>query len=582
MSSGIIKMRRKILLVRTKDPKLLKDIVAIKKIQMDVQMPVLNTKVMDCMKCWDIKKRTNKKMRWNILKTAEVRYCKLAEIKLGSLRKDNLKKPGPLKTDLKEILKAVNEEESDGEPNWDDDVTIGDKDENTGMTISPEKEKEVFKKPNRGIPTLSAQDTYIGVIPFDAVPEIADAVPQAKTVWYRKGLKSVPKDGNAEGTESDVGFFKLLPWVNIARYTMCSNEDCKKYVNLRGQEIMSNTSVNVEFGDPLVARYSVEEVLDSLNNITTSSLHCKVCNKRQNQKFKIIGPSTFVFYPILINLAGSLKESKLQLTQDIQGVRYKVIAYTVIKGDLKQVGDDKVPKRTEEDPPGYYSVSDNSNWGGHPRECQHIRNEPNTYSMAGLQHNGNCNNIPPGLVILQHGYSQQSFPRFHGSKRLREVVFHFTCDNSSSRFWKGFSKPNEVKFLETVARTFYDQQGVTKKNMLETFNRDVQLNNQENAYVFALPMLRLNLTDTIRSAAQIKKPRDLFQTIGNIGNGAKTRVNGGTYFHHYCPQDNCKLEHSKKQDVLNCMKCSGDEEVDRGLMKWMEGALKWMSGQLGL
>ncbi|CAL8071315.1 unnamed protein product [Orchesella dallaii] len=171
----------------------------------------------------------------------------------------------------------------------------------------------------------------------------------------------------------------------------------------------------------------------------------------------------------------------------------------IVFGCNSRKRDDELKAVTVDDPAGEYSLV-----GGFQRGCEFNREESQRYKLTPINHRSNCVSLPPGLPSIQHGFAREYFSSIKGKQRLRETSFYFNCDeNANVRYWKGYRLPNEIKYLTEVPRTLYDRRIVTKKRMLDALSRDAKLSDETNGYLFILPLLRLNLTDSITSAAYL-------------------------------------------------------------------------------
>ncbi|ODM88389.1 hypothetical protein Ocin01_18293 [Orchesella cincta] len=171
---------------------------------------------------------------------------------------------------------------------------------------------------------------------------------------------------------------------------------------------------------------------------------------------------------------------------------------TAVIGCSHTVPDDEVPRWTEEDPHGYYTF-----YGEMTRKCVNTRHETFPNSIITTPQESSCVNLRPGLSIMQHGYAREAFPPVQDERRLRDIVFFFSCDANETKTIDGYQRPSEVKHLTPTPRTLGFKRLVSKPEMLKTFAEDVELTEKGNAYVVFLPILRLNLSQTITSAGYL-------------------------------------------------------------------------------
>ncbi|CAL8077029.1 unnamed protein product [Orchesella dallaii] len=323
-------------------------------------------------------------------------FIKLAEAKLGVKKPDDkqTQKSCEYNDDDDEYEENTNDEndrglvvdEEDEEPDWDaEELKI----ENSGpsdddVNISPERETEVFRKPKVRVQTVSANAAFVGIIPLvkwgckyateEKCINIYSTCAMDSAIQMLLGLYIhhppcfilfLKQNCKTDLTASEVqelmsngmeyGFGKLLGWQTVSRFMMCLNLECENYVDIQGNEYLSSLLVEVEVGDVfLVADYYPEKIIRKFNDITTRAIHCKSCNMRFRQKFRIITTPGFMFFPLLLNLATCLKENLLPKTYIIRGESFKVFGHIVIRGSLFQ-------KNNTTPLPHFYTVVVNKN-----------------------------------------------------------------------------------------------------------------------------------------------------------------------------------------------------------------------------
>ncbi|CAL8071317.1 unnamed protein product [Orchesella dallaii] len=172
---------------------------------------------------------------------------------------------------------------------------------------------------------------------------VGNKLNEAKTIWIRDVLKidvpSKSKRGSIDLLESEYenGYGRLEKWMEIARYSMCTNSKCQRYVDLDAPAWHKSTLVTVEIvniGNNL-AHYP-DDVLEQLNGTTILlTSHCEICKMRLRKRHRQLESPCFFFYSLLSEKGKNFPETNLKLTQDIMGKTYKVFAYTTITKPLQ-------------------------------------------------------------------------------------------------------------------------------------------------------------------------------------------------------------------------------------------------------
>ncbi|CAL8088215.1 unnamed protein product [Orchesella dallaii] len=332
--------------------------------------------------------------------------CKQAEEKLGiqsvstsSINMTTISNDGSNDDSIQNQEDSKKTHESDGinlEPDW---SSLGKMIPTTSAGKgykSPQKEKEVFKKPFKraASSTYDAFTTIIPLVPwgreyvtseirvklyntcsidttlqilvglyrqylpfgkflsarseFDAISAavkktvealIDNDVNAAKTTWIYEVLKidvagkSVNGHLNCEASEERNGYGKLQEWMQLQRYVICCNKRCSQFVNLDKKDWNKSVFVKTQVIDTKeVQEFEPEHMLRRLNETTDYTLHCPVCHQKLSQRLKILGNPCFFFYILESYYDKDFPETRLPLTQKIQNKTYKVFAYTIIRG----------------------------------------------------------------------------------------------------------------------------------------------------------------------------------------------------------------------------------------------------------
>ncbi|CAL8148818.1 unnamed protein product [Orchesella dallaii] len=158
---------------------------------------------------------------------------------------------------------------------------------------------------------------------------------QAKTTWITEIMKYKPdeKGGDLQGCELEQGFGLLMPWMTINRYVMCTTENCPNYVDVSGEVNLSSALATCIKDDMrILQKRTPNQILHQLNNMTAAHISCKICNIRGVKAHEIVTNAPFLVYPVIHDKQYHFPESELDLTQTIKGKKYKVFAYTAIRG----------------------------------------------------------------------------------------------------------------------------------------------------------------------------------------------------------------------------------------------------------